>query len=120
MLQLLFQQSRIPPRFVQNLCYAAHGWDRGIRKFCAASGLVYLGFSLLAANRLAQACPEVAQKAKRHGRTVSQAVCRFALDVGLLPLTGTTDAGHMRLDLEVFNYHLKPEEVERIEVLAAP
>ena len=32
-----------------------------------------------------------------------------------MPLTGTTDAGHMRADLEVFDFRLEPEEVERIE-----
>ncbi|MGZ3355746.1 MAG: hypothetical protein ACXVBO_12930 [Isosphaeraceae bacterium] len=44
--------------------------------------------------------PELARIAERHGRTVSQIVFRFALDVGMVPLTGTTDAGHMRADLE--------------------
>ena len=44
---------------------------------------------------------------------------RFALDVGMVPLTGTTDAGHMRADLDVFDFCLNPEEVERIEGLAA-
>jgi diketogulonate reductase-like aldo/keto reductase len=50
-----------------------------------------------------------------HGRTVSQVVFRFALDVGMVPLTGTTDAGHMREDLDVFDFRLESEEVERIE-----
>ena len=60
---------------------------------------------------------ELVQIARRHGRTVSQVVFRFALDVGMVPLTGTTDAGHMREDLEVFEFRLEPEEVERIELL---
>jgi diketogulonate reductase-like aldo/keto reductase len=55
--------------------------------------------------------------AKRHDRTVSQLAFRFALDVGILPLTGTTSADHMRQDLEVFDFQLDPEEVERIENL---
>jgi diketogulonate reductase-like aldo/keto reductase len=55
--------------------------------------------------------------AQRHGRTVAQVVFRFALEVGMVPLTGATDAGHMRADLEVFDFHLGPEEVERIEKL---
>ena len=28
-LEALCQQARVPPRFVQNRCYAARGWDRG-------------------------------------------------------------------------------------------
>jgi diketogulonate reductase-like aldo/keto reductase len=79
---------------------------------------VYQGFSLLTANRDALAHPELARIARRHGRTVSQVVFRFALDVGMVPLTGTTDAGHMRADLDVFDFRLGPEEAERIERLA--
>ena len=38
----------------------------------------------------------------------------------MVPLTGTTDAGHMRADLEVFDFLLTPEVVERIEGLVSP
>jgi diketogulonate reductase-like aldo/keto reductase len=116
-LQRLCKQARVPPHFVQNRCYASRGWDRGVREFCAANGLVYQGFSLLTANREALARPELARIAQRHNRNVNQIVFRFALDIGILPLTGTTDANHMRADLEVFDFRLEPEEIERIEKL---
>jgi diketogulonate reductase-like aldo/keto reductase len=116
-LERLCQQARVRPRFVQNRCYAAQGWDRGVRAFCAANGLVYQGFSLLTANRATLARPELTRIAARHGRTVSQVVFRFALDVGMVPLTGTTDAGHMKADLEAFDFRLEPDEIERIEGL---
>jgi diketogulonate reductase-like aldo/keto reductase len=119
-LQLLCQGARVRPRFVQNRCYAAQGWDRRVREFCAAHGLVYQGFSLLTANRVALARPELSRIARRHGRTVAQVVFRFALDVGMIPLTGTTDAGHTRADLDVFDFRLAPDEVERIEGPAPP
>jgi diketogulonate reductase-like aldo/keto reductase len=114
-LERLCAGARVPPRFVQNRCYASRGWDRGVRQFCAANGLIYQGFSLLTANRAALSRPELIQIARRHGRTVSQVVFRFALDVGMVPLTGTTDAGHMREDLAVFQLRLEPAEVECIE-----
>jgi diketogulonate reductase-like aldo/keto reductase len=118
-LEQLCKQAQVPPRFVQNRCFAARGWDRGVRKFCAANGLIYQGFSLLTANRQVLGHPELARIAQRHGRTISQIVFRFALEVGMLPLTGTTDAEHMRADLEVFNFCLEPQEVERIEELVS-
>jgi diketogulonate reductase-like aldo/keto reductase len=59
----------------------------------------------------------LARIAGRHGRTVSQMVFRFALEVGMLPLTGTTNADHMRADLDVFDFCLEAEEIERIENL---
>ncbi len=117
-LRQLCEGARVRPRFVQNRCYAARGWDRDIRRCCAASGLVYQGFSLLTANREALAHPELARIAERHGRTVAQAVFRFTLEVGMIPLTGTTDPGHMRPDLEAFDFRLNPAEVEQIEGLA--
>jgi diketogulonate reductase-like aldo/keto reductase len=57
--------------------------------------------------------------AERHGRSVSQIVFRFALEVGMIPLTGTTSAEHMSADLDVFNFRLGEDEVRRIELLAA-
>jgi diketogulonate reductase-like aldo/keto reductase len=117
-LESLCRQARVRPRFVQNRCYAARGWDRAVRAFCAANGLVYQAFSLLTANPQALAHPTVVRTAQRHGRTVSQVVFRFALDVGMIPLTGTRDAAHMREDLDVFTFRLGPEEVEQIEGLA--
>jgi diketogulonate reductase-like aldo/keto reductase len=117
-LRRLCDRARVPPRFIQNRCHAARGWDRDVRAFCAGHGLVYQGFSLLTANRDALARPEVVQIARRHDRTVNQVVFRFALDVGMVPLTGTTSAGHMQEDLEVFEFRLEADEVERIEHLA--
>jgi diketogulonate reductase-like aldo/keto reductase len=103
-LQSLCREARVPPRFVQNRCYAERDWDREIRTFCGRNGLIYQGFSLLTANRKVVARPELAQIAARHGRTVSQVIFRFVLEVGMVPLTGTTDAAHMRDDLEVFDF----------------
>src|SRR5262249_33419442 len=116
-LQRLCEKARVLPRFVQNRCYAAQGWDRGGRGFCAVNGLIYQGFSLLNANRHGLARPELVRIARRHDRTVSQIVFRFALDVGMVPLTGTTDANHMREDLAIFDFCLESEEVEFIERL---
>jgi diketogulonate reductase-like aldo/keto reductase len=119
-LQALCQQARVRPHFVQNRCFAVLGWDRSVRQFCAANGLVYQGFSLLTANREVLASPALARIAASHRRTAAQIVFRFALDIGMAPLTGTTAIEHMREDLEVFDFHLAPEEVALIEGLAVP
>ncbi len=116
-LQALCDQARIRPHFVQNRCYADQGWDRRVRQFCAAHAITYQGFSLLTANRAVLAHPELVRIAARHGRTAAQVIFRFALDVGMIPLTGTTSVEHMREDLDVFAFRLEPGEVERIERL---
>jgi len=117
-LRQLCDRARVSPRFVQNRCYASRGWDRGVREYCASHGMVYQGFSLLTANRGVLARPELPRIARRNGRTVRQVVFRFALEVGMVPLTGTADAGHLREDLAAFEFRLGPDDVERIERLA--
>ncbi|MEI8016767.1 MAG: aldo/keto reductase [Schlesneria sp.] len=117
-LQLLCQKSRIKPRFVQNRCYAVRGWDRRVREFCKDNEIVYQGFSLLTANRDLLARPELAKLAEHYGRTINQIVFRFSLDVGILPLTGTTNRDHMREDLEIENFRLEPDHVRLVDHLA--
>ena len=118
-LRLLCADTRIRPTFVQNRCYAAQGWDRHVREFCQEEGLVYQGFSLLTANRKVLAGPDVARIAIRYGCTIPQLVFSFALQVGMIPLTGTTSAEHMRGDLQVFQFELAAEDVASMESLAA-
>ncbi len=113
----LSRSARVRPRFVQNRCYAALAWDREVRAFCSANNMTYQGFSLLTANRPILARPELAAIAKRHGRSASQIVFRFALDIGMMPLTGTTNAEHMRDDLAALDFRLEADEIERIERL---
>jgi len=118
-LQLLCREAQVRPRFVQNRCFAVLGWDRQVRQFCAENEIVYQGFSLLTANPEALAHPDMAQIARRHNRTPSQIVFGFALQVGMIPLTGTSDPEHMRMDLTAFDIELTPEEVALIERLVA-
>ncbi len=114
-LGLFCDGARVRPRFVQNRCHAVRGWDRDVRAVCAAAGVVYQGFSLLTANRQVLGHPDVVRIAARHGRSPAQVVFRFALDVGMVPLTGTTDPEHMRADLEAFDFVLDADEVRRID-----
>ena len=116
-LQQLCREARVFPRFVQNRCYAVRGWDRPVREFCRANGIIYQGFSLLTANKDAMSHPTVARIAQRHGRSVGQIVFRFAVDVGMIALTGTSSPDHMRDDLEIFDFTLDADEVRRIETL---
>jgi diketogulonate reductase-like aldo/keto reductase len=114
-LRAIHEGSRVKPAFVQNRCYASTGWDRAIRAFCERRGVVYQGFSLLTANGHALKSPAVARAARRTGRTAAQVIFRFALQAGMIPLTGTKSPAHMREDLECFAFELDPAEVRAIE-----
>ncbi len=87
------------PSFVQNRCYARTGWDRDVRALCHAEGITYQGFSLLTANPHVLASAVVTRAAARRNVPPTAIVFRFALDVGMLPLTGTSSADHLRDDL---------------------
>jgi diketogulonate reductase-like aldo/keto reductase len=115
----LCSRARVRPEFVQNRCFARLGWDRDIRNFCSENGIVYQGFSLLTANVAELRNPRFSSIVDRTERTPAQVVFRFAIQTGMLPLTGTTNPDHMREDLDVFSFELTPEEVFDIGTIAA-
>jgi len=115
----LYAGASTKPAIVQNRCFAAMGWDRAVRQFCGERDILYQGFSLLTANREALRHRRVHEMASRTGRTVPQVIFRFALQVGMTALTGTTSAPHMAEDLSVYDFELQPGELRAIEELVA-
>ena len=118
-LELLCELAEVPPAFVQNRCFARMGWDAEVRRICDERGIVYQGFSLLTANPEVLGRPALADIAERHERTRPQVIFRFALQLGMIPLTGTKDPRHMEQDLEVYDFELTDEEVAAIERMGA-
>jgi len=117
-LQQMVDSGAESPAFVQNRCFARDGWDREVRALCAERRIVYQGFSLLTANRQVLADPLVAEIAARERATPAQVVFRFALAVGMLPITGTSSATHMAQDLAGRALTLSADDVSAIESLA--
>ena len=109
-LAALAEGATITPAFVQNRCFAGTRWDADVRAFCATHDIVYQGFSLLTANPEVLTSPRVGAIAKRHGKTIAQVVFRYALEIAMMPLTGTSDSQHMRQDLDVFDFALNDAE----------
>ena len=119
-LALLLERASVPPSVVQNRCYASTRWDGDVRALCRERGIVYQGFSLLTANRREAAHPALRAIAARVGATPAQLIFRFALDVGMVPLTGTTDREHMKADLAVTGLALDADDVRVIESIGLP
>lgn len=113
----LCAQATVKPMVVQNRCYAALGWDKDVREICRAHGVIYQGFSLLTANRDVLVDPEVRAIAKRLGTGPAQVIFAFAMQIGMLPLTGTTNPQHMREDLQAEQLSLSEEEIRRMETI---
>ncbi|MBN8725241.1 MAG: aldo/keto reductase [Acidobacteria bacterium] len=115
--QMISVQKEIPA-FVQNRCYAQLGWDREVRAFCQKHNIIYQGFSLLTANVGVLRHPFVHKLATQFNVTPMQIVFSFAREVGMLPMTGTSDAEHMKQDLESLKLMLPKDAVLTIESLA--
>jgi len=106
------------PAFVQNRCFAVTGWDRDVRMFCRERGIFYQGFSLLTANLEVLQHPVTTDPAAQMGVTPAQIVFAFARQIGILPLTGTTNVEHMKMDLASSEITLPEKVVHRIEHIA--
>ena len=116
-LTLLCERARHKPMVVQNRCYAALGWDQEVREICRTHRILYQGFSLLTANREVFAEPEVRAMAAKYGMGLAQLVFRFAMQIGMLPLTGTTNPQHMKEDLQSDQFTIAPEDLQRLETI---
>ncbi|HEX9501155.1 MAG TPA: aldo/keto reductase [Thermoanaerobaculia bacterium] len=117
-LALLCDSADVRPTFVQNRCFARLGWDREVRKVCERENVIYQGFSLLTANVAELASLEVRRIAAAHRTTVPQVVFAFALALGMICLTGTTNPEHMRDDLTATDLELSDDEIATIEEIS--
>ena len=116
-LDTLLGSVRIRPAFVQNRCLARASWDAEVRALCQTQDVIYQAFSLLSGNRQVLQKPRVTEIARHHNKTVPQVVFRFAVQLGMLPLTGTTDGVHMRHNLDIFDFTLTRDETETMLAL---
>ncbi len=114
-LATLLDVAKITPAFVQNRCYASEGWDAAVRTVCKRGSVVYQGFSLLTANRRVLEGNALRAIAAAHGEPPEAIMFRFAMDLGMLPLTGTTRDEHMKVDLHASALILSPEEKRLLE-----
>jgi diketogulonate reductase-like aldo/keto reductase len=113
----LCEQANVKPMVVQNRCFASSGWDKAVREICETQGIIYQGFSLLTANRQVLGEPEIHAVARRLKATVAQVVFCFAMQIGMLPLTGTTSEQHMQEDLRSEQLRITEEELGQIEMI---
>ena len=116
-LRELYEGASVKPAVVQHRTLAYPRSDAETRAFCREHGLAYQGFSLLTAAPRLLAHPVVHAAAARTGRTPAQVVLRFWLEQGVVVLTGTTSAEHMRDDLALDGFELAPGESAALAAL---
>ncbi len=103
-LKKLYEDARHKPSVIQNRFHAETNFDSDIRQFCREKNIFYQSFWTLTANRNILAHPVVKRLAQEHHGTSAQLFFRFLIDIGLTPLTGTTDEKHMKEDLQVLQW----------------
>ncbi|MFO2953888.1 aldo/keto reductase [Legionella pneumophila serogroup 1] len=111
----LYRKVSIKPSFIQNRCFAITQWDQDVRTFSQKNKIIYQGFSLLTANQRYLLNPHMQSLAVKYDKTIPQIIFRFANQVGILPLTGTTNQQHMDNDLNIYDFELTQEEIQYIE-----
>merc|ERR1712176_775596 len=77
--QMLYNQSRIKPRVLQNRFYASTGYDAGLRKFCVDNGVAYQSFWTLTANSHVLNGEDLARVALRVGMSTPQVLFRWLI-----------------------------------------
>ena len=118
-LRILCEKANVRPMIVQNRCYAMLKWDQEVREICKAQGVIYQGFSLLTANPEVIRDPGVGEIAERVGTSPLQVIFRFAQQIGMLPLTGTTNLQHMKEDLAIEGFDLTLQEINYLEKMGS-
>jgi len=113
-LESLCRAARIPPLVVQNRFHAETGYDREIRAFCRARGMLYQSFWTLTANPKILSDPGVQALARRYGVTPAQLFFRGLTQIGIVPLTGTCSEEHLRQDLELFDFELEATDLRQL------
>lgn len=116
----LCKEASVPPAFVQNPCYARDGWDQQVRDLCRQNSIVYQAFALLNANRRELSTAAMTEMATRLGVTTAQLVFRFAVEFGMLPLTGTSSRAHMGEDLTSTGISLHADDMAVIARIGRP
>lgn len=113
-IEAIVASSRVKPTFVQNRCVGREGWDAETRAVCRIHGIVYQAFSLIRANREIVSSRFVIALAKSHGKTPSQVLLKLALQLDIVPITGTTNIPHMHEALELFDFDLSEDDIQTI------
>jgi diketogulonate reductase-like aldo/keto reductase len=116
-LQRIDASARMKPAVLQNRFYADTGYDREIRAFCRDRGILYQSFWTLSANPHLLAGKTILALAKHYVRTPAQILFRYLSQEGVMPLTGTKSAAHMREDLAIFEFELTRPERGAISAL---
>ncbi|WP_114165038.1 aldo/keto reductase [Exiguobacterium sp. TNDT2] len=83
-------------------------------------GIVTEAWSPLSRARTVTHDETIAELARQKGKTVSQVILRWHVQLGVIPLPRSSSELHQKENLDVFNFELTEEEMETINALTKP
>lgn len=116
-LKALYEAAEVKPAVVQNRFYHQTGYDRALRQWCVEQGIIYQSFWTLTANTHILNATPVIRLARQYHCEPAQIFLRYVSQRGVVPLTGTTSAEHMRQDLQLFAFQLDADALSSIDTL---
>ena len=99
------------------MIYKDTDYDQAIRKWGQEKKMVYQSFWTLTANPKILSSKQVQNAAQMYQKTPAQILFRVLVDIGIVPLTGTSSEQHMKEDLEIFEFDLPKSVTQEITSL---
>jgi len=116
-LEELYRAAEVKPAVIQNRFYADTQYDHSIRDFCCQHQVIYQSFWTLTANPGVLAHATLQNLAAQYRRSAAQVFYRYLTQIGIIPLSGTSSAEHMREDLAIFEFELTADECAAVNML---
>lgn len=117
LLQKLYKDAQIKPSVVQNRFYADTYYDKTLRIWTQERGIIYQSFWTLSANPHLLHSLIIQNIANIYAKSAEQIFYRYVTQEDIIPLNGTTSSWHMKEDLSIFEFTLKPMEIKQITTL---
>jgi diketogulonate reductase-like aldo/keto reductase len=124
LVKFLLDGCRIAPA-VDQVELHPYMWDRALLEVCETAGIRVQAYCPLGSpwraadtgRRPPTDDEVVGEIAREHGKTPSQAILRWHLDRGVIPVVSATTEEHMRENLDIFDFRLTRQEVAAIDAL---
>ena len=91
-----------------------------LRTWNSGHGIVIESWSPLGRANYVLEDPVIAKIAKAHGKTISQVILRWHIQLGTIPIPKSSSAARLRENFEVFDFSLTEEEMSAICALTRP
>ncbi len=89
--------------------------QRGLVRFCRRHGMTVEAWSPMGRGVLQTA--EFEKMAAAYGKDVGQLALRWSIQNGFIPLTRSSSQTHIKANLNVFDFHISPEDMARLNEL---